>query len=209
MSLKINTLNLVPNLVSTLKQYIKMFFGSSNIKIYIFLFLIRLGQCFDFPYKCGDCAKQNVKLCTIEKEIGYSCYTKPSDATKTSSMFLARSANFSQAKTDLERKWIPEIAPMIENVKACIPRGLHIDVGADICCAWSPITGCQLVLAKDHKGEYCSTCRVQNPEYKGLNVCPCKSVGKSGSGQLISGDLKILISMAFGFYILRTILNLC
>ncbi|KAH8296064.1 hypothetical protein KR054_001205, partial [Drosophila jambulina] len=167
-----------------------MSFNCLHIVLYIVLVLNPLVLCYNTSahYKCGHCAKENAKLCQIESSTGYSCFKKTSDS-------------YSQI-LDQRRKYQHEKAPMSNDVSLCIPPKVEIGKkpGEEICCAWSPHTGCNLVLEKSHRGEFCSTCRIQNKLYKGLKICPCISTGKSGSGELIiSSYLKILIRLAVGF----------
>ncbi|XP_020809766.1 uncharacterized protein LOC110185331 [Drosophila serrata] len=174
-----------------------MFYKCVYIIIYIVFVLNRLALGDNSTYKCGICAKENAKLCQIEQSIGYSCFKRSSTETVKDT-----------GKKPGKKKYIHEKAPMTNEARECIPHGIHIDPGFEICCAWSPHTGCNLVLDKQHKGEFCSTCRIQNSLYKDLEICPCSYVSRSGSEQLISIDLKILIGMTIGFYIVQKITNL-
>ncbi|XP_037721238.1 uncharacterized protein LOC119554421 [Drosophila subpulchrella] len=104
--------------------------------------------------RCLDCTEENKLQCRIE-DTGYSCYE---------GKMLRRQENsrddFPKTTSDLD---------------VCIPPGMKIkNKKAKICCVWSPNTGCQILLAKDHPGESCFTCRVKYKlEYNTLKSCPC------------------------------------
>ncbi|KAH8261998.1 hypothetical protein KR038_000110, partial [Drosophila bunnanda] len=146
-----------------------MFINCVYIAVFIILVSNRLALGDNSStYKCGICAKENAKLCQIEKSTGFSCIKKGSSDN-------AKDTGKDTGKPKKIKYQHPK-APMSNDVQSCIPSGIHIGnlyAGYDICCAWSPHTGCNLVLDKQHKGDFCSTCRIENKEYKDLEICPC------------------------------------
>ncbi|XP_017122927.1 uncharacterized protein LOC108143188 [Drosophila elegans] len=130
------------------------------------------GLDFSSTFKCLDCREENKGMCRIE-DTGYSCYTGPHFRNSTNLKY-----SFPKTSTNLD---------------VCIPTGINIESeDAKICCIWSPDSGCQILVTKDHEGEFCFTCRMKyKMEYEGLKSCPCKA--NSGSGQVYSRTLHFMI----------------